>query len=132
MKAFLMAVALAAGLGATALAATETQPAAASERACFSARDWKGWKARDETTMYLKVGLHDVYEVGFKSGCRRMQDISAQLITVFRGSTTICGPLDLDIKVTDSAGTPAVACIASSVRKLSDAEAKAIPKQFQP
>jgi hypothetical protein len=132
MKAFLMAVALAAGLGASALAATDPQPAAAPKQACFQARDWKGWKARDDKTMYLRVGLKDVYEVGFASGCRRMQDIGAQLITVFHGGTNVCGPLDLDIKVTDSSGTPPVACIASSVRKLSAAEAKAIPKKLQP
>jgi Family of unknown function (DUF6491) len=136
MKALLFAAALAVGAGAVSVAssqaATDTSPAA-SQRSCFFSSEWRGWKSRDENTMYLKVGVNDVYEVGFKSGCRRAMSPGVHLVTVSRGSNSVCSPLDLDIKVAENTG-PAFPspCIATSLRKLSDAEAKAIPKKFRP
>lgn len=134
MKALLIAVALAAGVGATALAATDTAaPAKPGASACFQSNDWQGWKAKDEHTMYLRVRMHDVYEVGFKQGCRAAQSPGAQLITVFHGANHVCNPIDLDIKVTDNTGSGFISpCIATSLRKLSSAEAKALPKKDQP
>lgn len=134
MKALLLAVAIAAGAAATALAATETAaPANTGARECFSAVNWRGWKARDEHTMYLRVNTNDLYEVGFKHSCSRATSPGVHLVTVFRGSANVCSPIDLDIKVNDNfPGAIATPCIATSLRKLSDAEAKALPKEVQP
>lgn len=134
MRAFLIAAAMAAGVAATAFAATEKPATGAPEHsACFSSMQWKGWKAKDEHTMYIRVGLRDVYEVGFKQGCRQAQYPDAHLVTVFRGSNYVCRPIDLDIAVSDSGpGAISVPCIATSLRKLPAAEAAAIPKKYQP
>ncbi len=136
MKALLIAAALAVGAGAISIAsshaATDTSPAA-SKRSCFFSSEWRGWKSRDENTMYLKVGVGKVYEVGFKSGCRRAMSPGVYLITVSRPPNSVCSPFDLDIKVADNWG-PSIAtpCIATSLRKLSDAEVQAIPAKFHP
>jgi hypothetical protein len=131
MRALLIAAALAAGLSAVAFAATETSAKPAA-RACFFSSQWNGWKARDENTMYLRVGVKDVYEVGFKHGCRQATYSGAHLVTVQHTSGSICSPIDLDIKVADSTSSFTTPCIATSLRKLSAEEVKAIPKPFRP
>jgi hypothetical protein len=132
MKTFLLAAALAAGFSAAAFAATET-PAKPAARACFFTSQWNGWKARDENTMYLRVGTKNVYEVGFKHGCRQATYPGMHLVTVQRTGGSVCSPIDLDIKVADSSSPSfATPCIATSLRKLTAEEANTIPKQFRP
>ena len=62
---FLAAAALA--LAAPAMAS----PEAPRDKACFMIRDWDGWSAPgDGDTLYLRVGMRDVYEVGLTPGSR--------------------------------------------------------------
>jgi hypothetical protein len=100
---------------------------------CFYANQWEGWKAANDHVMYVRVNMHDVYRIDFASSCHEMTWSDAHLITTFRGSDSVCTPLDLDIKVSDGGpgGIPEP-CIASGITQLSPEEAAAIPKQFRP
>jgi hypothetical protein len=132
MKTLLIGAALAVGISAAAFAATET-PAKPAARACFFSSQWRGWSARDEHTMYLRVGVKDVYEVGFKHGCRQATYPGKHLVTTQTVPGAICSAIDLDIKVADdSSPSFATPCIATSLRKLSTEEAASIPKKFRP
>ncbi len=83
--------------------------------------------------MYLRVNNRDIYEVGFKHGCREATYPGKHLVTTQQVPGAICSAIDLDIKVADNSSPSfATPCIATSLRKLSTEEAKTIPKQFRP
>jgi hypothetical protein len=111
-------------------AAASAQPAKPPARQCFFSRDWRGWKAVDNKSMYIRVGLNQIYRVEFSSGCPGLTSPNAHLITSSH-TDSICSALDLDIKVSDLQGfsTP---CIASKLSKLSAADMAAIPEKLQP
>ncbi len=125
------ALALSLALAALAPIAASAQTSSAPARQCFFSRDWRGWKAVDDKSMYIRIGLHDLYRVEFKNGCPGLTSPNAHLITQSRTGDNVCSALDLDIKVSDLQGfsTP---CIATGLTKLSAAEAQAVPKRLQP
>ncbi|HTK35230.1 MAG TPA: DUF6491 family protein [Caulobacteraceae bacterium] len=111
-------------------AAASAQPAKPQARQCFLSRDWRGWKAIDDKSMYIRTGLNQIYRIDFSAGCPGLTSPNAHLITTSR-SDNICSALDLDIKVSDLQGfsTP---CIASKLSRLTAAEMAAIPKKLAP
>jgi hypothetical protein len=118
------------------LAAVAILPVAASAQPakpvnqCFFDRDWRGWKAIDNKSMYIRTGLHSIYRVDFSSGCPGLTSANAHLITESH-TGSVCNAIDLDIKVSDLQGfsTP---CIASGLTKLTEADMAAIPKKLVP
>lgn len=128
----LIAVAALLGLAGPALAATPPDKPAdkTSDRSCFFSRDWDGWRSPDDHTIYFRVRLHDVYRVDLSAGSNMLTDPSNHLVSVMRGTNTVCSPLDLDLKVSD--GHISVPLIATKITKLTPEEAAAIPKKFQP
>lgn len=128
----LAALALAAGLAGLSIPTmAATKPAPAQQNSCFFSRDWHGSKAVDEHTLYIRTGVNQVYRVDFERGCRDMNSPWAKFLQINRGSTMICSPLDLDLYVSTTPGVK-TACIATGLRRLSPAEAKALPKNAQP
>ncbi len=127
----MLGLALAATLGLT---AAEAQTAAKPSSRCFLSQDWNGWKAtEDSRSMYIRVGLKSLYRVDFAGMCPRLQSPGAHLVTRVRGSSWICSPLDLDIKVSDGPpGDIATPCIAKAITPLSAEEAAALPKKLKP
>ena len=100
---------------------------------CFFANQWQGWHAPNEHMMYIRVDMHRVYRVDFASSCQALTWPDAHLVTTFRGSDSVCTPLDLDIKVADSSPhSIAEPCIASGLSELSPEEIAAIPKKDLP
>ena len=127
----MLGLAFAAALGLMAAAA---QPSAKPPSRCFLSQDWNGWKAtEDSRSMYIRVGLKSFYRVDFTGMCPRLQSPGAHLVTRVRGSSWICSPLDLDIKVSDGPpGDIATPCIAKTITPLSAEEAAALPKKLRP
>ena len=119
----LVSLAAAPLLGAAAASAAPAQ--------CFYSNDWHGWKATpDAKSIYIGVGMHRVYRIDLASACPTLRTPNAQLLTEMRGSSSICGPLDLDLSVTDGGfKTP---CIVENITPLSAAEASALPKSMRP
>jgi hypothetical protein len=122
-------------LTGSALAQPAGQPAAQQTgplKRCFYARDWQGWHAPNEHMMYVRVNMHQIYRVDFASSCQALTWPDAHLITTFRGSDSVCTPLDLDIKVSDSPHGIPEPCIASGLSELTPEEIAAIPKKDLP
>ena len=84
--------------------------------------------------MYLRVNVNEYFRIDMSGECPELTYPDAHLITVWRGSSEVCGPLDWDLKVADGTGPGsfAVPCIVKNQTRLTPAEAAAIPKKFKP
>ncbi|HZL00891.1 MAG TPA: hypothetical protein VFC47_13450 [Caulobacteraceae bacterium] len=116
------------GLSATAAAAG---PAAGQSAPCFFINQWQGWKAPSPDVLYLKVNMNEVYRVELSAGSPELQWPDAHLISVSRGSDSVCSPLDLDLAVADLGGIREH-LIARSLTKLTPEEVAAIPPKYRP
>jgi hypothetical protein len=121
-------------LGALALASTSAAVAAAPtkpEHSCFFITQWQGWKSPSPDILYLKVNLHDVYQVDLSSGSSELQWPDVHLVSKVRGSDSICNALDLDLSVSDGHGFYEP-LIAKSIVKLTPEQIAAIPPKYRP
>ena len=125
-----LAAALAAGAIAAAPAFGEAQPPRHTQQ-CFSAHDWQGWKSPRPDVIYIRVFLHDVYQLNLSSGSNELEWPDMHLVTVFHGSDYVCSPLDFEMWVSDNHGFREP-LIVKSYRKLTPAEVAAIPPKFRP
>lgn len=131
MKArFLMAAAALLSFAGAAQAAAPAADSAKNHRNCFLSRDWENWRGADANTIYLRVRSHDFYKVELSAGSNMVTDTSNHLVNQIRGSDWICGPLDLDLKISD--GHIAIPLIAKSITKLTPEQVAAIPKKVLP
>jgi len=107
---------------------------AAPENQCFPITSFENWRAPDNKTMYLRVNVNEYFKIDMSGECPELTYPDAHLITVWRGSSEVCGPLDWDLKVADGTGPGsfAVPCIVKAQTRLTPAEAAAIPKKFKP
>lgn len=107
------------------------QPRDAPKTPCFFVTQWRGWKSPNPDTIYLGVNMHDVYEVKLSTPSDQLSWPDMHLVSIVRGSNSICSALDLDLKIADTNGfsTP---LIARSMRKLTPEEVAAIPKKYLP
>jgi hypothetical protein len=129
-----VAVGVIALAAASSAGAGDSKPAAkTADRThnCFFVSQWSGWKAPTPDVLYLAVNLRDVYKVQLSSKSPELMWPDARLISITRGSSTICDPLDLDLKVAGSGGFP-IGLIATSITKLTPEEVAAIPPKFRP
>jgi hypothetical protein len=114
-----------------AVPSAQAGPAPRSAPQCFNLRDWSGWKATaDGKSIYIRIGVSDLYRLDFGYTCHAATGIGVHLVTRVRGSSFVCSPLDLDLKVGD--GGFATPCIVSRITPLSSAEAAALPKSLRP
>lgn len=129
MRRILFALALAAAaIPAQAAFAATT----GNQSTCIDMRRQASWKAADEKTLYIVQNKSSVYAVEFANGCPRMDSPFAKFIDVQRsGSSWICTPIDLDIRVSETPGF-STACLATGIRQLTPAEIAALPKKIKP
>jgi hypothetical protein len=114
------------------LSTAHAGPAGQAPSRCFNTRDWSGWTmSGDAKSMYIRTGGRSVYRLDFASACHAAQDGGSHLITRLHGSSMVCSPLDLDLKVSVGRGM-AVPCIVSKITPLSSEEASALPKGLKP
>lgn len=116
-----------AGMAAPALAA-----APSTHAPCFFISQWQGWKAPSDNVIYLGVNQHDVYRVDLSVGSSQLRSPGVHLISTFRGTSSVCNALDLDLKVADSDGGFVSPLIARSITKLTPEEVAAIPPKDRP
>src|ERR1700751_2597822 len=90
-----------AGLLTTVLLAAAAAPAFADpaaspppKRDCFYLSDWDGWSAPNRDTLYMKVRNRDVYRVDLSHGTSQLTSPGVHLVSVVRGTDSICRPLD--------------------------------------
>ena len=104
----------------------------APKNECFFVSQFENWRpGADEKTMYIRVSSRRFYRLDMANRCSEMSWPGATLVNHFRGST-ICSPLDWDMKVSQGAGGMAAPCIVKKMTRLSDAEAAALPAKQKP
>jgi hypothetical protein len=134
MRKRLLAVTLA-GLAAVSMvsaATVQAQPASSTPSQCFYPNNWNGWKATpDSKSIYIRVGVSDIYRLDLSAACPELQEPNAHLINDVRGPSQICSAVDLDLKVSDGHGF-STGCIVSSITPLSRAQAAALPRNLRP
>ena|SRR5438552_12056276 len=127
------AAALVAAISLAPIVVVSTPAAAAPgpRQSCFFITQWQGWKSPAPDVIYLGVNLHDVYRVQLSGPSPMLQSPGVHLVSINRGSSSICNALDLDLKVSDGHGFTEP-LIARSLTKLTPEEVAAIPPKFRP
>lgn len=131
----LKTLSIAAVSGAILLSAAASVSAATKDdprTPCFFVTQWRGWKSPSPDTLYLGINNHDIYEVKLSGGgSTQLSWPDMHLVSIDRGSGSICNALDLDLKIADTNGF-AEPLIAKSMRKLSPAEVAVVPPKYRP
>jgi hypothetical protein len=126
------ALATALAAGATCLGAAPAMADAANHQSCFLSSNWTGWKSPDPNTIYLRVDVNRVFRIGLAHPSYSLNDPSVHLVSVIRGSSWICTPLDLQLKVADTHGSLREPLFVKTITELTPEEAKAIPAKYRP
>lgn len=130
MKVIVMGLALGAALALAGCAGKPKATAAAPEaRHCFDQSQVNGFRAVDRETVNLRVGVNDIYQIKLLGVCPDIKWTEGIALET-RGSSQICSGLDLTIHAPGPTGPQE--CAAESIRKLSDAEAAALPAGTRP
>ena len=110
-------------------AVAETKP---SDRIhCFWAHDWGGWKSPQPDVIYLRVRVNDIYRLDLSHPEPMLQDAFAHLISREHGDDSVCGPIDLDLSVSDGEGFRAP-IFAKSITRLTPQQIALIPRKDLP
>lgn len=122
-----LSIALAALLALSPLAAG-AEPAP-KNRSCFHASNVSGFRAPDERTVYVRVGVRDIYQLQMMGSCPQI-DWAEKIGIVARASEWICSGLDADLVSPSSIGPHR--CPVRTLRKLTPAEVAALPAKAKP
>ena len=101
-------------------------------QACFFSRDFQQWRAPDPATIIIRVGINQFYRLDLSAPCPTLQFPDARLISVFRGSDSVCSPLDWDLRVAQYPAGITEQCIVKSMSRLTPEQVAAIPPRFRP
>jgi hypothetical protein len=129
--------AFAAAMAVSATADTPASPGVGQTRmhgkSCFWARDVSNFAAHDDKTLYLRVGVRDVYAASLFGTCFNLSWVHSRIALVSHDTSLICeGPnLDVDVIAPDP-GIGRQRCPITSIRKLTPTEVSALPKDAQP
>ncbi len=126
----LIAAAIAVG-GAGAAAADSQKGGPAANLPCFFVNQWQGWSAPSDDVIYLKVNNRDIYRVDLSAGSSMLRSPGVHLVSLVRGSDSVCSAIDLQLYVSDGHGFREP-LIARSLTKLTPDEVAAIPPKFRP
>lgn len=128
-----LAIAAAAGLlaggAAPVLAKSPVEPQAKPKRQCFWTRNINSFASNDDRIVNIRVGVKDVYQLQMFGRCTDV-DWSNNIAIRSRGSSYICTGLDAEVIAPSPIGPQR--CAVQSIRKLTEAEAKALPKHARP
>jgi hypothetical protein len=90
-----------------------------------------GFAAPDDETVYIRVGVRDVYRLKLFGSCPNMSWDQRIALQNRSGSSFICNALDAEVLAHDP-GLGLQRCPVSEIRKLTPAEAAALPKKARP
>jgi hypothetical protein len=117
------------GVAAATPAFAESPAKPPSKNQCFFTRNADGFAAPDEKTLYVRVGVRDVYQFEMFGTCQDL-DWNQRIALVSRAGSSICTGMDADV-VTHSPIGP-MRCPVRSVKKLTPDEIKALPPKSRP
>jgi hypothetical protein len=117
-------------LGATAQpAAAKSPPDGKPKNQCFFTQNVNGFSAPDEHTVYVRVGVRDVYKFQLMGMCPDI-DWSQRIALVSRSGSSICTGMDAEIVTRTQIGPQR--CPVRSVQKLTPEEVAALPRKSRP
>ena len=111
----------------TALAAS---PAKYDAHQCFYTKNVTSFAAPDDKTLYVRVGVRDVYRFDMFGPCPDI-DWNQRVALVSRGSSWICDSMDAEV-ITHAVGLGPQRCPVSHMHKLTPDEVAALPKRARP
>jgi hypothetical protein len=97
---------------------------------CFYTRNVTSFAAPNDKTLYVRVGVRDVYRFDMFGHCPDI-DWNQRLALVSRASDWICNGMDAEV-ITHAAGIGRQSCPVSSMHKLTPEEIAALPKGARP
>ena len=105
--------------------ASSAPTAASSGRECFSARNVSSFKAQGDNAVDVQAGIRRYYRLQLAGVCPNVNWARRVAVVARSGSSFICQGLDAELVVIDPSLGPQ-RCLVSNVRRLSDAEARAL------
>lgn len=126
------AAAIAALTPAISLPTVTAAKAPSPGKSCFYARNVDSFNAPDDRTVYLRVGVRDVYMAKLFAPCTDI-DWRQHIALRSRGSSWVCegaGAMDAEILSRSPIGPQR--CPITSIHKLSPEELAALPKRDRP
>ena len=121
----------AAGFAALAFPAimASAQPGSTGDQ-CFAKRNIEGFQAPDNRTVYIRVGVSDVYKLDLMFDCTGLAFRQGFGLESTPGDPWICKPIQATVIYRE--GGIAMRCPVSAIHKLSPAELDALPKRDRP
>jgi hypothetical protein len=134
IPAFALAAVLALGASAQPAPPPGAAPAKPPPRACFWRRNIDNFAAADDTHLYIRANVRDIYELTLFSNCFDLQWVhNVGLESIGGMEPDICEGRNpgVDVVVRDI-GIGRQRCPITAVRKLTPAEAASLPKSARP
>lgn len=121
------------GLG-LAIAPASAQPAQSPARGpqCYFVNELGNWRAQDTHTINFRVRGDRYIRLGLGNECYPLRSATARLVTEFGRSSTVCSPLDWNLRVSEAIGSPAIPCIVKTMTQVSPADIAALPAKARP
>ena len=118
-------------LAAAALAAAGPAAAQKDRSNCFRMSLLSSTRADGDKRIYARVGVSSFYRIDLEHRCSSLPYQDNHLVlTPTPGSDLICGPLDLDLKVSENGALES--CFIKSITRLTPEEAAQIPRKSKP
>jgi Family of unknown function (DUF6491) len=130
MKTHLALAASAAALLALSSTAASAANKPAAKNECFWARNVTSFAAPNDKTLYVRVGVNQVFRFEMFGSCPEI-DWNQRLALVSRGGDNICSGMDAEV-VTHSPGIGPQRCAVRSMHKLTPEEVAALPPKAKP
>jgi hypothetical protein len=137
-RAVVTTAALAAVLTLAAQASAQTNaPSSAPARssrprdACFDVHMVNGFNAPDESTVYIRVGVNEIWRLKLFAPCPNVNWDQRIALQNRSGGSFVCNALDAELLVHDP-GMGMQRCPITELQKLTPAEVAALPKKSRP
>ncbi len=105
--------------------------AAKPQNQCFYSRNINGFNAPDDRTLYIRVGVNEIYRLDLMNDCTGLtfrQDIA--LNDEPGGDAFICSPIQATVTYREAGIRER--CPVTAMHRLTPAEIAAVPKKFLP
>jgi hypothetical protein len=110
--------------------AVSAQPPARSDNQCFYTRNINGFQASDDHTVYIRVGVRDIYRLDLMTDCTGLTFRQGIGLESTPGDPWICSPIQATVVYRDTGIHNR--CPVSNIHKLTPAEVAALPKRDLP
>jgi hypothetical protein len=127
---FMRAALAIAGLGMVMMAAAASAAPATGRNQCFVRRNINGFSAPNDRTVYIRVGVSDVWRLDLMTDCTGLSFRQAFGLEDRPASAWICSPLDATVIVRQTGISQR--CPVSAMHKLTRDEIAALPKRDRP